>query len=219
MIKGAIFDLDGTLLDSMFIWDTIGEEYLRSLGIEPKEDLRETFKTFTLEQSAHYYREHYGVTLSVKEIIDGVNEMVENYYIKTVPLKPGVKEFLMKLSSQGVKMCIATVTDRHLVEAALKRCGVREFFSEIFTCAQVGGSKEEPLIYRTALEHLGTNKAETVVFEDAYYALKTAKTDGFCVAAVYDIHEDNSEEMKTISDFYIEDFSDAQAFLNSIKKE
>lgn len=161
MIQGAIFDLDGTLLDSMSIWDTIGEDYLRSLGIETRENLRETFKTFTLEQSAWYYREHYGVTLSVTEIIDGINDMVENYYIEIVPLKPGVKEFLTNLHNRGVKMCIATVTDRHLVEAALKRCGVREFFSEIFTCAQIGKSKEDPAIYHEALEHLGTEKTQT----------------------------------------------------------
>lgn len=218
MIKGAIFDLDGTLLDSMSVWDTMGEDYLRSLGIEPKEDLRETFKTFSLEQSAVYYREHYGVTLSVTEIINGVNEMVEEYYRKIAPLKPGVKEFLEKLQESGVKMCIATVTDKHLVEAALKRCGVSDYFSEIFTCAQVGRSKEEPVIYRVAGEHLGISKAETVVFEDALYALKTAKEDGFAVAAVYDVHEENQEDMKAVSDFYIKDFSDVDTFLNGIQK-
>ena len=78
MIKGAIFDLDGTLLDSMFIWDTIGEVYLRSLDIEPRENLAEAFKTFTLEESAEYYRTHYGVTLSVAEIVDSVNRMIED---------------------------------------------------------------------------------------------------------------------------------------------
>ena len=67
MMKGAIFDFDGTLVDSMFIWDTFGEDYLRTLGKEPKENLTETFKTFTLEQAAEYYREHYDVTLSVGE--------------------------------------------------------------------------------------------------------------------------------------------------------
>lgn len=214
MIEGAIFDLDGTLLDSMFIWDTIGEEYLRSLGIEPKEDLKETFKTFTVEQSACYYREHYGVTLSVEEIVNGINEMLENYYIKTVPLKTGVKEFLTKLQKHGIKMCVATVTDRYLTEAALKRCDVRNFFSEIFTCAQIGKSKDEPDIYRVAQAYLKTDKAKTIVFEDTLHALKTAKDDGFPVAAVYDIHETNQDDMKMLSDFYIKDFSDVEIILD-----
>ena len=121
MLKGAIFDLDGTILDSMFIWDTIGEDYLRSLGKEPKENLKETFKAFTLEQAAKYYRENYGVVLSVNEIVDGVNKMVERYYAETVKLKPGIEVFLEKLKAKGVKMCIATVTDKPLVETALAR--------------------------------------------------------------------------------------------------
>ena len=218
MIKGAIFDLDGTILDSMFIWDTIGEDYLRSLGIEPKENLKETFKTFTLEQAAQYYIENYEVTLSVDEIIDGVNKMVEGYYAETVKLKPGIEVFLEKLKAKGIKMCIATVTDKHLVEAALGRLGIRNCFSEIFTCASVGHSKEEPHIYREAQKHLNTEKGETVVFEDALHALKTAKADGFVTVGVFDIHEENQEELERMADCYIENYSDFEKFWNVINK-
>lgn len=218
MIKGAIFDLDGTILDSMFIWNTIGEEYLRYLGKEPKENLKETFKTFTLEQSAQYYRENYGVTLSVNEIVDGVNKMVEQYYVKTVGLKPGIEVFLEKFKTEGVNMCIATVTDKYLVEVALDRLGVKNYFSEIFTCAAVGHSKEEPHIYRAAQKHLNTKKVETVVFEDALYALKTAKSDGFVAVGVFDAHEEKQEELKRIADCYIENYSDFEKFWSSINK-
>ena len=107
MLKGAIFDLDGTLLDSMFIWDTIGEDYLRTLGKEPHENLKEAFMTLTLEEAAEYYREHYGVTLSVKEIVDGVNAMVEGIYRTKVTPKSGVTDYLRLLKDNGVKMCIA----------------------------------------------------------------------------------------------------------------
>ena len=210
MIKGAIFDLDGTLLDSMFIWDTIGEGYLRTLGKEPKENLTETFKTFTLEQAAEYYREHYGVTLSVEEIVDGVNEMVAEIYRTKVTLKDGVRAFLEGLRAQGVKMCVATVTDRAIVEDVLVSLGIRDFFTEIFTCAEVEYNKETPHIYRVALEALGAKKDETVVFEDALHALITAKKDGFKVAAVYDRHEINQTQMKENGDYYITDFKTAQ---------
>ena len=206
MIKGAIFDLDGTLLDSMFIWDTIGEVYLRSLDIEPRENLAEAFKTFTLEQAAEYYREHYGVALSVNEIVDGVNEMVAKLYRTKVTLKDGVREFLEALKSRGVKMCVATVTDRPIVEDVLCNLGIRDFFTEIFTCAEVGYNKETPHIYREALEALGTKKDETVVFEDALHALITAKKDGFKVAAVYDRHERHQTQMKENGDYYITDY-------------
>lgn len=206
MLKGAIFDLDGTLLDSMFIWDTFGEDYLKTLGKEPKENLAETFKTFTLEQAAEYYIKHYSVTLSIEEIVDDINNMVAEIYRTKVTLKSGVKEFLKRLHTCGVKMCVATVTDRPIVEDVLKRLGVLEYFSAIFTCAEVGYDKTTPHIYRKALEYLGTERQETIVFEDAMHALQTAKSDGFKVAAVYDKHELRQNEMKKISDYYITDF-------------
>ena len=206
MIKGAIFDLDGTLIDSMFIWDTFGDDYLKSFSIEPKENLAEVFKTFTLEQAAEYYRNHYDIKLSTEEIVEDINNMVAQIYRSKVVLKPGVKDFLERLQSVGVKMCVATVIDRSLAEDVLKRLNIYEYFSEIFTCAEVGYNKETPEIYRQALKHLGTEKTETIVFEDVFHALKTAKDDGFKVAAVYDAHEPRQEELKEISDYYITDF-------------
>ena len=206
MIKGAIFDFDGTLVDSMFIWDSFGEDYLRTLGIEPKENLAEAFKTFTLEQAAEYYRENYGVTLSVEEIVDSVNEMVAEIYRSKVTLKGGVREFLEGLRSRGVKMCVATVTDRPIVEEVLASLGIRDYFVEILTCAEVGYNKETPHIYSAALEVLGTKKDETIVFEDVLHALMTAKNDGFTVAAVYDKYEEKQVEMRAVADYYISDY-------------
>lgn len=208
MLKGAIFDFDGTLVDSMFIWDTIGEDYLRSLGKEPHEDLKETFLTLTLEEAAEYYRTHYGVTLFVKEIVDGVNAMVEGIYKTRVTLKHGVAEYLRLLKENGARMCIATVTDRYLVEETLERLGILQYFSEIFTCAEVGYGKDKPIIYRKALEHLGTTKNETYVFEDSLFALKTAWADEFSTVGVYDRYEDKQEDIMTLADYYISDYKD-----------
>lgn len=206
MIKGAIFDLDGTLLDSMSLWDTIGNDYLRSLGIETTENLAETFKTFTLEQAAQYYRTRYSVPLSAREIIAGINDMIGDFYRSAVPMKRGVAEFLEQLSQKQIKMCIATVTDRQLAEDALIRLNIRNYFTEIFTTAEVGCGKTSPQIYRAALACLGTEKQETLVFEDTYHALMTAKNDGFLVAAVYDAHETRQTEMQKNSDYYITDY-------------
>ena len=217
-IRGAIFDVDGTLLDSMFIWDTIGEAYLRSIGYQPKENLNETFKNMSLHQAARYYQTEYGVTQSIDEIMDGVNAMLERYYRFEVPLKPGVAELLERLRQSGVKLCIATATDRHLVEAALDRCGVLSCFGEIFTCNEVGHGKDEPDIFEEALRFLGTEKAETVVFDDALYAVRTAKEAGFPVAAVYDSHERSQAEVRARSDLYLEDLTqlvELQKFLSA----
>lgn len=212
MIQGIIFDFDGTLFDSMFIWDTAGETYLRSIGKEPVEALQSVLKPMSLQQSAAYLKEKYSIPLSVEEIMDGVNRTVEGFYLHTVMPKPGVIELLEALSSRGVRMCIATATERCQVEAALVRCGMRHFFSGIFTCTEVGSGKDQPLIFRKAMEHLGTDRSNTLVVEDAWHAVRTAKEDGFMVAAVYDAHESMQSRIREAADVYLTDFFDPDPF-------
>ena len=212
MLKGAIFDFDGTLFDSMFIWDTAGEVYLRSIGIEPRGDLQKLLKPMSLLQSATYIQEKYSIPLTIEKIMDDINRTVEDFYFHTVQPKEGVITFLKQMKAQGVKMCIATATDRYQVEASLKRCGMEAYFSEIFTCTDVGHGKDEPIIFQKALEHLGTTKADTVVFEDAYHAAKTAKADGFIIVAVFDSLEAKQAELLFISDCFIENFTQTELF-------
>lgn len=206
-IKGAIFDFDGTLFDSMFIWETIGVEYLRFLGIEPEPDLNQFFKTMSLPEAAEYYREHYGVCLSVEEIISGVNQKAEEMYKTRVALKAGVRQCLEKLAAHGTNMVIATASDVYLVEMVLKRHGIAEFFSHIFSCTDVGAGKTQPLIYEKALSALQTERHDTLVFEDSAYAIRTAKQAGFAVAGVYDRYEPEQQTVRQLSDFYITDFA------------
>ena len=206
MIQGVIFDLDGTLFDSMFIWDTAGEVYLRSIGKEPEADLQKTLKPMSLLQSAQYIREKYNIPLSVEEIMDGVNRTVEGFYFHTVEPKLGVIVFLEELYRRNIKMCIATATDRYQVEAALQRCKMRHFFSEIFTCTEVGSGKDKPDIFRKAMEHLQTDRSNTAVVEDAYHAAFTAKQDGFMVVGVYDSHESRQQELLQLADVFLPDY-------------
>ena len=208
-ITGAIFDLDGTLLDSMFIWENVGEQYLCSLGIRPREDIHETLRNMSMAQGAEHIQKVYCVEKTSEEIIAGVNAIVEHFYTDEVQLKDGVAEFLRCLAENGVKMCIATATDKYLVEAALTRLGVKKYFAEIFTCSGVGHGKDEPHIYEVACRQLGTPKENTLVFEDAVYAIETAKDAGFPVAGVYDAGE-NQEKVQEMSDFYITDFRKAR---------
>jgi len=206
MFKGAIFDLDGTLLDSMRVWDTIGEDYLLSINIEPKEDLNAVFKSMSMYEAATYYIENYNVPYSHEEIISAVNKLIENFYLNEVTLKPYAKEFLEFLHKKKIKMCIATAGDENLMKETLKRLDILDFFSEIFTCESLNTNKRNALIYEVALKHLNLKKEEVLVFEDAFHAIKTAKENGFKTAAIYEKREENSEKIKELSDYYFEDF-------------
>lgn len=210
-ITGAIFDFDGVLLDSMFIWDTLGETYLESQGIRPREDVNQALRPMSLLQAAEYFHSDYGMKESVQEIIDGINSLVEHFYADLVKPKPGVIDFLDKLRENNVKMCITTATDRFMVDAALKRNKMEQYFEKIFTCTEVGHGKDEPDIYLQALDYLDISKKETIVFEDALYAIKTAKDADFKVVAVYDNSARYQQaEIIKLADAYITTFEEME---------
>ena len=211
-IKCAVFDFDGTLFDSMYVWDRAGEDYLRSLGKEPGPNVREDMRTLSLAQCAAYFKREYDLPLSETEIADGINRIVEGHYFRDVLPKPGAAAFLEALRRNGVKMCLATATDRYQVEAALKRCGLDRYFDAVFTCSEVGSGKDRPDIFRAAMEYAGAERQSTVIFEDALHAVRTAKGDGFQVAAVYDSSERDREEVRRLADVYIPDYAHTDAF-------
>lgn len=208
MIKGAIFDLDGTLLDSTPMWYTIGKKYLAGLGKEAAPGLDDTIHAMSLYQAACYLRDEYGLNKTAGEIMADINNMISSFYFEELELKEGAAEFIRYMAGNGIKMCIATATDRPYVEAALTRCGIREYFSEILTCTEVGHGKDEPHIFRKGLEILGTERENTLVFEDSCYAVLTAAKDGFRVIGIYDSQEKRQEEIKANTEKYIKDFSE-----------
>ena len=213
MIRGAIFDADGTLFDSMPVWSGVGSGYLRSLGIEAREDLDERFREMSLYQSAVCLKEEYNLPLSIGQISDGINKMVEHFYAAVIELKPGVKEFLEKLSARGVKMCVASATESYQIRMALERCGIAHHFIHVYSCDDVGHGKDEPVIFRTALERLGTSREDTYIFEDALYAIRTATSDGFKAIGIYDESMlDLQEEIINLTEFYIRDYQELVDF-------
>lgn len=218
-IKCAIFDFDGTLFDSMPIWDGVGEIYLRSHGKEPKPCMREDIRTLSLYQSACYFQKEYDLSFSAEQIITGVNQIIEDFYIYEVLPKAGVKEFLEQVKKAQIPMGIVTACDRCLIEAALDRCGMKHYFEEIFTCSEVGHGKDEPVIFRKAMEYFGANRSTTVVFEDAVHAVKTAKADGFTVVAVFDKSEKRQNEIRNLSDCYISNFKNTEHFWKFVSVE
>ena len=202
-VRACIFDVDGTLLDSMSVWDDIGERYLMSLGISAREGLHDVLNTMSLEQGAAYLKEEYQIDKPISQIVKEVLKIVSDFYRFEAPLKSGVKETLECLKLSGIRMVIATSGDKELVEAAMERNGVSQYFERIYTCTEVGAGKDEPKIYLEAAKFLQTNPEKIAVFEDAVHAAETAKTAGFVVVGVYDAsNEENLSRMKEVCDYY-----------------
>ena len=209
-LQSAIFDMDGVLVDSMSVWNNATAALLRARGIEPDAATQEKIMSLTLRQGLAYCREAYSLPLTVDELMEHVSAYMEDFYTHHVELKPGVKKFLSLLKMEGVWMYIATNTDRRLVDIALKRTGIDGYFRGIVTCAEVGvGKRDSAEVYERCMRRLQSNKKDTVIFEDALHAIRTAKAAGFRVCAVYDAPaEDKQAEIRAISDYYIRSFEE-----------
>ena len=182
--KYAIFDMDGTLIDSMVFWKNLATEYLTSKGIlQIPADTLEQIKPMTMSESAALFRREFGLTGDVEA---QMNEMMEDHYRNDIPLKPGAWEYLENLHRQGVRMCVASATAEHLMESCLTRLGVRQYFEFLLSSETVGAGKRSPLGYLESARRLGTVPGEIAVYEDALYAVQTAKAAGFHVVGVYD---------------------------------
>ena len=204
MIRGAIFDLDGVLLDSMGIWKDLGARYLRSLHIRPEPGLNDILFAMSMEQGAAYLKEHYPLPQSEAEIGEGIARMLEDYYFYEVPAKPGAAALLDFLAERGIPMAAATSSPREHVTRALERLGLLSYLQDLFTTGEVGVSKHEPAIYHLAAERLGAVPAETLVFEDSLYALKTAGAAGYRTVGVFDANgEADQAGLKAAVEVYL----------------
>lgn len=204
-VDAVIFDLDGTLLDSLSAWEHSGTNFLRTQGITPPEGFDEILVKMSLMDGARLIKERFALPQSPEEILRLTLEPVRRRYFETIAAKPGVPETLYALKAQGVKLCIATASDRELAEAALSRLGLLDMFDFIITCDEVGVGKREPVVYEEALRRLGTSKSRTLVAEDAWYALETAKKAGFLTAGVADLHTSlqDAQKIRLQADYYV----------------
>ena len=209
-LQSAIFDMDGTLLDSMPTWRELGPTFLREAGIEATSEQLHTLRTITDHEVIPYLREVCGLQKSPEEIMDEIIRRMEDFYSTRVRPKPGLEKFLSILKMEGVWMYVATATHRRLTEKALKTAGIDQYFRGIITSADAGSHKRDSAdIYEMAMRRLQSNKRDTVVFEDALYAIRTAKAAGFRVAGVYDVtEEDDQPEIQRISDYYIRSYGE-----------
>lgn len=186
-LSGAIFDLDGTLLDSMPFWGSVGAQFLQRYDIPITMEIAQKVKTMTLYESAEYFCGELGVPRTILEIMQEIISMINEQYRLYAPLKEGAREVLEKLKQAGIPMCIATATDEKLVHMALRRLGLDEgYFIEVATCMGWNTSKHKPYIFEECARRMGTDPAETVVFEDSLHSIRTAAAAGFPIVAIYD---------------------------------
>ena len=208
-LKYKIFDLDGTLLDSMAAWRNLGKDCLLQKGINPPDNLNEIIAAMSMIESAAYFQKAFKIDLSAEEIIKEIKMLIENKYKYEFKLKPYVKEYLQKLKDENSVMCIVTATPLKLAKAALERNEIKKYFSFVISCDEVGLGKNKPDIFLLAANRLNAEPFEIAGYEDADFALITANKAGFYTIGVYDDYFKNErKDIELISDIYIESFKE-----------
>ena len=172
----SIFDVDGTILDSMEVWNTLASQYVQSLGKVPEKNLDEIVSDMSLEQSATYLKNHYKINKQEERIISEILNFISDFYEYEVNLMPGFKEFISHYDSINV---IGTSCDEELVKIALNRLGVLTYFEDIITCSKVNKSKDDSDFYLACAQALKQRPEDIVVFEDADYCIDVARKVGF----------------------------------------
>ncbi|MDL2215648.1 HAD family phosphatase [Ruminococcaceae bacterium OttesenSCG-928-N02] len=205
-IKTAIFDMDGTLLDSMGMWRQVPVIYLEALGLEVPAGFVDEFMAVPgMPAALQLVIDRFGLPLTQKELEAAFYETVDLYYKNEATLKPGAMQLLEALKARGVKMALATASPIRAAMFGLECTGILPFFDGVFSGHELGTEKkEEPRLYDIALEHLGGEKATTAVFEDSFGAARTAKAAGYLLAAVADESEPKQEELKALADWYLQ---------------
>ena len=179
----SIFDVDGTILDSMEVWNTLASQYVQSLGMVPEKNLDEIVSDMSLEQSATYLKNHYKINKQEEQIISEILNFISDFYEYEVKLMPGFKEFISHYDSMNV---IGTSCDEELVKIALNRLGVLNYFEDIITCSKVNKSKDDPDFYLACAQVLNQRAEDIVVFEDADCCIDVARKAGFKVVKIKD---------------------------------
>ena len=206
-IKAVIFDLDGSLVDSMWIWKDIDIEYLGRFGISLPHNLQSEIEGKSFSETAVFFKERFQIPDSIEKMKQDWNEMAWQKYIHDVPLKPGADVFLQYCISHDIKLGIATSNSRELVEAVADARGFGKNFDCIMTGCDVKKGKPAPDIYLAVADKLGVLPQECLVFEDITAGILAGKNAGMKVCAVedaYSMHQ--TEDKKRLADYYIKDY-------------
>lgn len=208
-IKGAIFDMDGTLIDSMWVWQKIDIEYLSKRNITLPNNLKESIEHMSFSDTAIYFKNKFNLSDSPEDIQKEWLNMALSHYSNDVKLKPGAYEFLSLLKSKNIKIALATSNFHLLIEAALKKNNIYNFFDSISTTDEVKRGKDFPDIYLLSAQKLNLPPEKCVVFEDILSAVKGAKAAGMTVVGVHDLYSEyQKDDILNYADFYIDKYDE-----------
>ncbi|SHJ80606.1 haloacid dehalogenase superfamily, subfamily IA, variant 3 with third motif having DD or ED [Hathewaya proteolytica DSM 3090] len=208
-IKGVIFDMDGTLVDSMWVWREIDKLYLGRHNIAYPENLNKELESLTYEQTAAYFKNRFNLPYTEEEIKKQWNDMSIEQYSTAVPLKPGALKLLDRLQNKGIKISLATSNCRELICPCFNNLGILKYFDAITTSDEVGTSKSFPDIYLKSAEKMALPPEQCIAFEDILDALKGANAAGTKTIAVYDSFSSyNKEEIMAHCSMYIHNFEE-----------
>jgi HAD superfamily hydrolase (TIGR01509 family) len=204
---GAIFDIDGTLVDSLGVWEKLwemlGERYFGDKSFRPSDEDAKSYRTMLLADVIKNVSKKYNMTSNDADALEFLREFLHHYYRESVTLKNGCIELLEALTKRGVKLGVASANDKEMLGYVLDIMGIKKYFSCVLSCDDVGCGKERPDVYVAAMNALGTPLSETAVFEDSVTAVETAKRYGFKVVGIFDKNNHSQERIKALSDVYV----------------
>lgn len=207
--KACIFDMDGTLVDSLSIWSDIDEAFFHERGMEVPEDYDKTISHMSFMEMAVYTKETYHLQETPEEIGKIWDDMSKKAYQNTIPVKKGVIPFLEYLKKKNIPLSLATTNKEELYLPCLKRNHIDIYFDHIENVNRLNTTKKEPKIYLELARRMSAKPEETIVFEDILTAIRTAKTASFKVVGVYDRrNEGDMKEIMDICDFFLKDYSE-----------
>ncbi len=206
-IKGAIFDLDGTIIDSMPMWYSLYGNYIIEARVEPTQELLDFLRHASIPMAAERFAREFNLG-TAEEIKEKLYSHVADYYKNCATLRPNVDKFIKSLYSRGIKMCVATATESGHAKNALRHTGLLDYFEDVLSCKDLGIEKNKPDIYFAAMNLLGVEQSDVAVFEDALHAVETAKSAGFYVTAIYEQTVEDHEKVKCLAARYITDYNE-----------
>ncbi len=208
-MNGAIFDVDGTLLDSMNVWWDVLIEFFKAHGRDLSDEEAAQYKELTLEESIPIMADLLKLNMSGDEISDKLKQMAMKQYKYTLTLKKDAEKYLKKLHDEGIKIAIATSGYRELCEQAFSRLNVWQYIDACAFSSEVGVNKSNPDVYLLAAKRIGVRPEDCTVFEDISAGIRGAKKGGFMTCAIYDdTNADETDILKQLSDRYITGWSE-----------